>query len=83
MPLPRMRSARRAAAEIRAMDPGTCITESAIRRAMKRGEIRWVPNESKALVDLDEVLSFFASKDGRQGVQAEEPSTGGIRRVSP
>lgn len=71
MPLPRMRSARRAAAEIKELDPGTCITESAIRRAMKRGEIRWVPNESKALVDLDEVLSYFSRADGRQGQENE------------
>lgn len=65
MSLPRMRSARKAAAEIKSLDPGTSITESAIRRAMKRGEIRWVPNESKALVDLDEVLDYFSSRDGR------------------
>ena len=65
MPLPRMRSARKAAAEIKMQDPGTCITESAIRRAMKRGEIRWGPNESKALVDLDEVLEYFSRRDGR------------------
>ena len=65
MGVPRMRTARKAAAEIKANDPGTSITECSIRRAMKRGEIRWVPNESKMLVDLDEVISYYATKDGR------------------
>ena len=72
MALPRMRSARKAAEEIKAMDPGTCITESAIRRAMKRGKIRWVPNETKALVDLDEVLTYFAEMDGRREAAEHE-----------
>ena len=60
--LPRMRTAAGAIREIKAMDPNTEITESAIRRAIKRGEIRAVPNGVRRLVNLDDVLAYFSGK---------------------
>lgn len=68
MPLPRMRTAAGAIAEIRRMDPNTNITECAIRRAIKRGEVRMVPAGKKQLVNLDELIDYFATKDARQEV---------------
>ena len=57
--LPRMRTAAGAIREIRQMDPNTEITECAIRRAMKRGDVRTVKNGVKCLVSLDELLAYF------------------------
>lgn len=60
MPLPRMRTACAAMNEIKTMDPNTSITECAIRRTMKRGCVHVVPNGRKHLVNLDELLNYFA-----------------------
>lgn len=57
--LPRMRTAAGAIREIRQMDPNTEITECAIRRAMKRGDVHTVKNGVKCLVNLDELLAYF------------------------
>lgn len=61
--LPRMRTARGAIEEIKQMDPNTEITESAIRRAMKRGDVRTVANGRKLLVSLDELLRYFGGEE--------------------
>ena len=55
MCLPRMRTASGAMKEIRQMDPNTNITESAIRRAIKRGEVKSVTNGVKLLGELDDL----------------------------
>lgn len=60
--LPRMRTAAGAIREIREMDPNTEITESAIRRAIKRGEIKSVPNGVRRLANLDDILAYFAGQ---------------------
>lgn len=60
--LPRMRTASGAMKEIRQMDPNTNITESAIRRAIKRGEVKSVTNGVKHLVNLDDLLAYFAGE---------------------
>lgn len=66
MTLPRMRTAAGAIEEIRKLDPNTNITECAIRRAIKRGEVRMVPAGRKQLINLDELIEYFATKDARQ-----------------
>lgn len=48
--------------EIRQMDPNTGITESAIRRAIKRGDVKSVPNGAKRLINLDDLLAYFAGE---------------------
>lgn len=60
--LPRMRTASGAMKEIRQMDPNTNITESAIRRAIKRDEVKSVTNGVKHLVNLDDLLAYFAGE---------------------
>lgn len=65
MGLPRMRTAGGAMKEIKALDPNTEITECAIRRAIKRGEVRSVSNGVKRLVNLDELLDYFGCGDQR------------------
>ena len=62
MCLPRMRTAKGAMKEIREMDPNTEITESAIRRATKRGDVKSVTNGVKHLVNLDDLLSYFSGE---------------------
>ena len=63
MPLPRMRTAAGAIDEIRRMDPNTNIAECAKRREIKRGEVRMVMVGEKQLVNLDELIDYFATKD--------------------
>jgi len=60
--LPKMRTAAGAIREIKAMDPNTEITEGAIRRAIKRGEIQSVPNGVRRLVNLDDVVAHFSGQ---------------------
>jgi hypothetical protein len=57
-----MRTAGGAMKEIRQMDPNTGITESAIRRAIKRGDVKSVPNGAKRLINLDDLLAYFAGE---------------------
>lgn len=67
MALPRMRTAAGALAEIKDADPKTCITECAIRRAMKRGDIRTVPVGNKLLADLEDIIRYFATGEKPAG----------------
>ena len=60
--LPKMRTAAGAIREIKGMDPNTEITEGAIRRAIKRGDIQSVPNGVRRLVNLDDVVAYFSGQ---------------------
>jgi len=79
--LPRMRTAKGAIQEIRQMDPNTEITESAIRRAMKRGDLRTVPNGRKHLVSLDEVLKYFGGEDAVEQAKPPQYPEGKVIRI--
>lgn len=79
--LPRMRTAKGAIQEIRQMDPNTEITESAIRRAMKRGDLRTVPNGRKHLVSLDEVLKYFGGEDAVEQPKPTQYPEGKVIRI--
>ena len=79
--LPRMRTARGAIEEIKQMDPNTEITESAIRRAMKRGDLRTVPNGRKHLVSLDEVLRYFGGEDAEERPKPQQYSGEKVIRI--
>ena len=75
----RMRYAAEAAAEIRAADPGSAVTERMIRNLALQGVIPsvYVGNGTRRLVDLDALLAYL-----------EHPAAGtpeavhGIRRVT-
>ncbi len=74
--LPRMRLIKECVAELKAVDPGTAVTEYYIRGLVKTGKIPVVMAGKKALINLDGLLSYLANP-----VPVMEPS-GTIRRVS-
>ena len=55
----RIRTIRTAVEEIKAEDPGTAITEYAIRSAIWEGKIKAKKVGVKNLVDIDEVKRYF------------------------
>lgn len=63
--IPRMRTAAKIVAEIKAADPGTEVTEYYIRQLVKEGSVPVVWAGNKALINLDDVLSLL--RWGRAG----------------
>lgn len=77
--IPRMRTTAKIVAEIKAIDPGTEVTEYCIRQLVKAGAVPVVWAGNKALINLDDVISLLY-----QGTDRAEPEpcpAGGIRRV--
>ncbi len=54
-----MRTCKEAATEIKEVDPGTCISESGLRRLIKEGKIRSVQIGNKQLLNLDQVIAYL------------------------
>ena len=78
--VPRMRTAPKIVAEIKAMDPGSEVSEHYIRQLAKDGKVPVVWAGNKALINLDDVLDLL-----RLGTSRTEPTpctVGGIRRIS-
>lgn len=77
--IPRMRTAPKIVAEIKALDPGSEVTEYFVRQLVKDGAVRptWAGN--KALINLDDVLDILWAGTAR--TQANPPVVEGIRRV--
>lgn len=76
---PRMRTAPKIVAEIKALDPGSEVTEHYIRQLIKDSMVPVVWAGNKALINLDDVLSLL-----RLGTKRTEPppyTVGGIRRI--
>lgn len=57
--IPRMRTAPKIVAEIKALDPGSEVTEHYIRQLVKAGTVPVVWAGSKALINLDDVLTLL------------------------
>lgn len=77
--IPRMRTAPKIVAEIKALDPDTEVTEYYVRQLVRTGVVPVVWAGAKALINLDDVLSLL-----RLGASRAEPkpeATGTIRRV--
>lgn len=77
--IPRMRTAPKIVAEIKAQDPGSEVTEHYVRQLVKDGKVPVVWAGSKALINLDDVLTLL-----RMGTNRAEPVPcvlGGIRRI--
>lgn len=70
-----MRTIEQAAAEIRAADPNTALTRTALRRLVVSGAIPTVRIGSKYLLDMAALDSYLA------GEQREPESSQGIRRI--
>ena len=78
--IPRMRTAPKIVAEIKAQDPGSEVTEHYVRQLVKNGRVPVVWAGSKALINLDDVLTLL-----RLGTNRAEPApytVGGIRQIS-
>lgn len=77
--IPRMRTAPKIVAEIKALDPETEVTEYYIRQLMKSGAVPVVWAGNKALINLDTVLDLL--RVGTAPPQSEPATVGGIRRI--
>ena len=79
--IPRMRTAAKIVAELKALDPGTEVTEYHIRQLVKEGAVPVVWAGRKALINLDDVLDLM--RLGTSRPKAEVVAVGGIRRIDP
>lgn len=79
--IPRMRTAPKIVAEIKALDPDTEITEYYIRQLVKEGAVPIVWAGNKALINLNDVLNLL--RTGTAQPQAVASTVGGIRRIDP
>lgn len=70
-----MRTIEAAAAEIKAADPGTALTKTALRRLVVSGVVPSVRVGSKYLLDMGGLDSYLA------GEQREPEAPRGIRRI--
>ena len=62
--IPRMRTAAKIVAELRAMDPGCEVTEYYIRQLIREGAVPVVWAGHKALVNLDDVIDLLQARGG-------------------
>ena len=77
--IPRMRTAAKIVAEIKALDPDTEVTEHWVRQLTKEGLVPVVWAGRKALVNLNDVLALLHM--GMEQKTPEPQAVGGIRRV--
>ena len=80
--IPRMRTAPKIVAEIKALDPGSEVTEHYVRQLAKDGKVPVVWAGNKALINLDDVLELMRLGTARPTEEAA-PAVGGIRRIDP
>ena len=79
--IPRMRTAAKIVAEIKALDPGSEVTEHYVRQLVKCGKVpvAWAGN--KALINLDDILDLLRLGTARPAKE-DVPTAGGIRRIA-
>lgn len=80
--IPRMRTAPKIVAEIKALDPGSEVTEHYVRQLARAGKVPVVWAGNKALINLDDVLALMRMGTARP-VEDAVPTGGGIRRIDP
>lgn len=80
--IPRMRTAPKIVAEIKALDPGSEVTEHYVRQLARDGKVPVVWAGNKALINLDDVLALMRMGTARP-VEDAVPTGGGIRRIDP
>lgn len=78
--IPRMRTAAKIVAEIKALDPDTEVTEFHIRKLAKDGTVPVVWAGRKALINLDDVLELLRLGTARS-IEEAAPAVGCIRRI--
>ena len=77
----RMRSIEEGFNEIKANDPGTALTKTALRRLVTTGEIPSVRIGTKYLFDLDMVEQYLRGELQQIQREPEPPLRGVIRRI--
>lgn len=60
MKTPRMRTIPQSAAELKALDQHTSLTECAIRRLVDQGKIKCVKAGRKKLINLDQLINYLS-----------------------
>lgn len=80
--IPRMRTAPKIVAELKALDPETEVTEFFIRQLAKEGTVPVVWAGRKALINLNDILDLMRLGTARPTEEAA-PAVGGIRRIDP
>lgn len=78
--IPRMRTAARAAAELKAMDPGCGVSEYYIRQLIRTEAVPIVWAGCKALVNLDDIIDLLQTGTPRPIPEPSE-AVNGIRRL--
>ena len=78
-PIPRMRTAAGIVAEIKALDPGSGVTEYYIRQLAREGRLPAIHAGGKTLINLDDVLALLRAGTPPPDSTPETP--GGIRRL--
>ena len=76
--IPRMRTLPEAARMLAEQDPETAYTLTALRRAVKRGEIASIEVASKRLINYDALLAHLTAPPV---LQQELPKAGITRRI--
>lgn len=77
--IPRMRTAAKIVAELKAIDPECEITEYCVRKMAKSGAVTVVWAGAKALINLDDVIELLRIGTTRRNARA--PEGNGIRQV--
>lgn len=77
----RMRGLEEGFKEIKANDPGTALTKTALRRLVTTGQIPSVKIGTKYLIDLDVFDRYFRGELQQFHGEPEPPQYGTIRRV--
>lgn len=80
--VPRMRTISEAAAEIKALDSGTALTEWRIRELALSGVLPRIQAGKKLLINLDALFEYLENPQAERFQTKEPPTiTHGIRRV--
>lgn len=80
--IPRMRTVKEAAAELKELDPHTALSEWRIRELALSGILPRVQAGKKMLINLDLLLEYLQDPAAEKFTRAQnEAARGGIRRV--
>lgn len=81
MSLPRMRTAKAAAQELRKIDPNTVFRECHIRYLMNSGQIPVCSSGRRKFVNLDQLIDFLERSDSLDLNKKQDCQLGVIRRI--
>lgn len=79
--LPRMRTTKEAAAEIKAADPNTAVTEYHIRQLALSGVLPRVKAGRKLLINLDTLIEYLTDPTAEKFQVHTSADVNGIRRI--